>query len=46
MEEFRSAAKHTQAYNSADLYFVLDTSLLCLAGILQFFQLKKAKNPA
>lgn len=36
MYDFRVAAKYTWTCNSADFYFVSDTFLLCLVGILYF----------
>lgn len=37
MHDFRAAAKYTQACSTTDFYFVSDILLLCLVGILCFF---------
>lgn len=37
MYDFRAAAKYTQTYNTADFCFISDILLLCLVGILFFF---------
>jgi len=37
MCDFRAAAKYPRAYNTADFYFVSGILLLCLVGILCFF---------